>query len=1136
MRQRRHTQKPPAAASALAATLAVALAAGLAGPAHAAGPDGEKAGSGIVTGPAAAPGGKAVHTVTLITGDRVLVDAKGKVTGVERAKGREGIPFRTETFNGRTQVIPRDAERLIATGKVDRRLFDITELTRPEALREYRDGVRAIVTYQGASATAAKKDVRGSKGVASRLALPAANADAVTVSAKEGPALWEALTRPSGRGARSVEPGIAKVWLDAVVKTTLDKSTGQIGAPAAWNRSLDGTGVKIAVLDTGIDKTHPDLVGKVVAEQNFTPEADAGDRNGHGTHVASTAAGTGAKSGGTHKGVAPGAQLLNGKVLDEWGSGLNSEIMTGIDWAVAQGADVINMSLSGYDSPGIDPMEALVNRYTAEKGVLFAVAASNSGPDQGTIGSPGSAAGALTVGAVDDNDKLADFSSRGPEADGGLKPDVTAPGVATTAAAAPGSRLATRYGENPPGYMSLNGTSMATPHAAGAAAILKQKNPSWTGDRIKAVLMASAEAGPYAPHEQGTGRIAVERALDQTLTAEPGSLGFGTQLWPHHDNAPVAKQITYRNAGTAAMTLDLAVTGTDPSGKPAPAGFFALAAQQLTVPAGGTATVGLTADTKVEGGGDGRYSAMVTATGGGQSVRTPATVEREIESYDVTINAIARDGSAGTNAYANFRGYDGIGKGTGTGLLLPTGTGKLRIPAGRYFMEAGRGSESIQEEDFIWQPQVIVDKPLTLTLDTRKTEPVEFTVPDAAATPRDAVMTHAMAGPVPFSMTSLRSNFTGVRTLQIGASDHQLSQYWSGAWRSGADLYQVLDGGPVDRLATGYIKKYTRDNLSLVTIRSGVSVPGKHSAVQARGYLPGLPVFGSLTNPSRPASAGHRIWVSTDNGAVWDFSHRQSPAGQFSYEAEHRLAEFRRFTPGKPHFLTFNAGAQGPSLGAGDGVFRDGNELWGRVPLLTDGAGNPGIPWAGNIVTTLHRDGVLVARSGDPLTGRERFTVPDGEASYTLATTVERPAAVAAASTKIAGSWTFRSDRTASATALPVSTVAFAASAGIDSTAPAGESQTFPLVVKGAAAGKHGKKGQNLKSLTAEVSYDEGRTWKALAIKQTPVVQGGKVAFTIPRVTVTNPAAGKGISFRATVVDRQGNKGTVTVVNAYLGK
>ena len=219
--------------------------------------------------------------------------------------------------------------------------------------------------------------------------------------------------------------------------------TGNIGADRAWASGYDGEGTTIAVLDTGIDATHPDLRDQVVAAKNFTPSPDTADRFGHGTHVASIAAGTGAASpaGGVHKGVAPGAELLNGKVLDDEGTGGDSGILAGIEWALDQGADVVNLSLSGGDSPGLDPLEAAINKLSADKGVLFAVAAGNEGEfGAETVGSPGSAEAALTVGAVDDADSLADFSSRGPRVgDGGIKPDVTAPCVDITAAASPGS-------------------------------------------------------------------------------------------------------------------------------------------------------------------------------------------------------------------------------------------------------------------------------------------------------------------------------------------------------------------------------------------------------------------------------------------------------------------------------------------------------------------------------------------------------------------------------------------------------------------------------------------------------------------------------------------------------------------------
>src|SRR5690606_38863081 len=170
--------------------------------------------------------------------------------------------------------------------------------------------------------------------------------DAVQTPHRDTSELWKAVTD----GDRTAS-GIDRVWLDGVRKAHLDTSVGQIGTPKAWSAGYDGKGVKIAVLDTGVDAKHPDLKNKVIAARNFTSSPNAGDKVGHGTHVASIAAGSGARSGGRYKGVAPGAKILNGKVLDDDGFGDDSEILAGMEWAVQQGADVINMSLGGPDSP-----------------------------------------------------------------------------------------------------------------------------------------------------------------------------------------------------------------------------------------------------------------------------------------------------------------------------------------------------------------------------------------------------------------------------------------------------------------------------------------------------------------------------------------------------------------------------------------------------------------------------------------------------------------------------------------------------------------------------------------------------------------------------------------------------------------
>lgn len=320
------------------------------------------------------------HQLTLITGDRVSVDAKGRVVGFRPTKDREQIPVQRHVRNGHTYIIPTDAHRLIGSGKLDRRFFDVTFLNRPEIRRSQQKGLRLIVGYRGAQTDAAKAGVRDTGDTSVGRTLKSLNAESVITPRSDAEDIWQALTVKQSRSVeRTTAPGIDRVWLDGVRRASLDRSVPQIGAPAAWKAGYTGKGVKIAVLDTGVDATHPDLKGQILATKNFSTSADTKDRVGHGTHVSSIAAGTGAKSGGKFKGVAPDAKLLEGKVLDDDGYGTDSGIVAGMEWAAAQGADIVNLSLGGLDQPGIDPLEATVNKLSAETGVLFAIAAGNEG-------------------------------------------------------------------------------------------------------------------------------------------------------------------------------------------------------------------------------------------------------------------------------------------------------------------------------------------------------------------------------------------------------------------------------------------------------------------------------------------------------------------------------------------------------------------------------------------------------------------------------------------------------------------------------------------------------------------------------------------------------------------------------------
>ncbi|WP_435857447.1 S8 family peptidase [Streptomyces olindensis] len=1058
----------------------------------------------------------AKHHVTLITGDRVALDAKGRVVGLERAKGREGIPVQVRKLDGHTLVIPADAARLVATGKLDQRLFDVTELNKSATRKAQKKGLKVIVGYKG-SAAAAKADVRDA-GTLSH-SLKSLNADAVQAPQEDAPELWDAVTN----GDKTAS-GIAHVWLDGVRKASLDKSVAQIGTPKAWSAGYDGKGVKIAVLDTGVDATHDDLKGQVVGAKNFTTSPDTTDKVGHGTHVASIAAGTGKKSGGKYKGVAPGAKILNGKVLDDGGFGSDSEILAGMEWAAAEGADVINMSLGGGDTPAIDALEAGVNKLSEEKGVLFAIAAGNEGDfgDQ-TIGSPGSAAAALTVGAVDDKDVLADFSSRGPAMDGALKPDVTAPGVDITAASAPGNQIAQEVGEKPAGYMTISGTSMATPHVAGAAAILKQQHPEWKYTELKGALTGSTKGGKYTPFQQGSGRVQVDQAIKQSVIAEPASVSFGVQQWPHTDDKPVTKELTYRNLGTKDVTLKLASTATNPKGQAAPAGFFKLGATTVTVPAGGKASVPFTVDTKLGGTLDGAYSSYVTATGGGQTIRTAAAVQREVESYDVTLKVLDRDGKPAKNYSADLTGIAGLGKGKGAMPYDADGTVTARLPKGTYILNSnvyvGDDPEKFEGVDWLAQPKLNVSKNTTVTLDASKAKAVDITIPAAGAKSEFASADYTVeAGNNSYGFGWWLDSFADIRTAHVGPqiTDGSVTQQWDGHWsKGGKEEYNTVAGGPVKQLATGFTKHYKAGELATVKVGLGAAASGKKGAINAVGWMPWSSSASSIGIP-QTLPGTRTLHLSAQGGVQWQLEFAQSggvDADGFPVdEAAYSMGQ-QKYAAGKSYSKTVNTAVFQPRLNADFGIFRENNEIYGSLPLFADGKGNVGYSQFTSAATTLYRNGKKVGSNDDPLFGEKTFKVPAGDAEYKLTTSVKRSVKVAAASTRIDASWTFRSKKTSDIKQLPASTARFNAATGLDSKVAAGKTASIPVTVEGAA------KGSNLKSLSVYVSYDYGKTWKKLDVKN------GKI-------TVKNPAKGKAISFHAKIADKKGNKSTISIYNA----
>ncbi|MGW5678085.1 S8 family serine peptidase [Streptomyces sp. NPDC003860] len=1054
--------------------------------------------------------------VVLVTGDTVVLDRGGQVAQIEPGPGRDRIPMQVSRRADRTLVVPMDAEPLIRTGRLDEGLFDVTELSRPE-YRKRGPGLPLVVRYRGA-AKAPKAALGKALGAADRLGheLPVVNARAVRVADAAGAArVWAALTDTTGpAGAeRRAAQGVEKIWLDRVRRAALDRSTTQIGAPTAWQSGLDGRGVKIAVLDTGVDDTHPDLAGRQLAERNFTGAPDAVDRYGHGTHVASIATGTGAKSGGKFKGVAPGASYLDGKVLEDNGDGFDSAILAGMEWAVAQGADVVNMSLGIKDAPGLDVLEESVNRLTASSGTLFTISAGNA-PFIG-VESPGSAEAALTLGGVDHSDVLMPKSARGPApGDGGMKPDATAPGDSIVAAAIGAGAPAT------PGYVANTGTSMAAPHAAGAAALLKQKHPTWRAGALKGALAGSAKPGPYTVFEQGHGRIDVAAALARTVLVESPPLSFGRHLWPRHDDTATTRKVTYRNTGTAPVVLDLALTGTGPDGKPASPGVFALSADRVTVPAGGTADVDVTANGRVSTA-DGLFTVQLTATGGAQTVRTLGSLDLEVESYDVTVEHIGRDGQPTLRHLTSLTGLTGPAQAKRFDVDGPV----LRLPRGNYFLDGRvRTGNRPWPFDLISQPRLVVDRDTTVTVDARTARPVRVTVPDATATPVGASLSLSadVDGQQIRDEWHLNS-FDDVRTAHLGPalpSGDRAALSFHGTWRkSPAEAYRLAFTAGGSTLPTGVTRDFQPADLATLRGEFGASTAGLYGMLESLAVLDGSSgdrFSQRLDGLDLPGA--YTLHVNA-RGVRWNLSLQQ-------YDAQDRGADLRtglrRYAPGKVTPVRMGVGVFGPGVAANpfrpaarSGLTRTGDVISGCLPMFADGPGRWGQAPADAYATTLHRNGAP-AFDGPKSLCDTPLTVPADRAEYRLSTTETR-SGFTSVSTKVATEWTFVSQRTAAPVALPVSTVRFSPELASDSTAPAGATSRVPVTVEGAAADG------GVRSLTVRASYDDGRTWTTA-----PLADG--VA------TVTNPAAGQSVTLRAELVDTAGNTLQQTIHDAYRGR
>lgn len=307
------------------------------------------------------------------------------------------------------------------------------------------------------------------------------------------------------------------IWYDEMCSTCLDRAGRHLELQQVQTDfGVYGTDILIGFADTGLDSTHRDFADRVEGTRNFVADTQTDDPDGHGTHVASIACGSGEASGGRYAGVAPQARILAAQVLSHQGTGRMSRVMTGLEWLAASGAAIINLSVGTNTSTlGEDPLSQLCN-LLVEKGIAVTVAAGNSGPFPRTIGSPGTAASVITVGATDLADQVAAYSSRGPTLQGLIKPDLLAPGHEIVAARAQGTALGTVVNEH---YTRMSGTSMATPLVSGLCALMLDLVPRITPAELKTILQLNSLPLNQPATVQGAGRIQLFSTM-QSLMAD----------------------------------------------------------------------------------------------------------------------------------------------------------------------------------------------------------------------------------------------------------------------------------------------------------------------------------------------------------------------------------------------------------------------------------------------------------------------------------------------------------------------------------------------------------------------------------------------------------------------------------------
>ncbi len=1098
--------------------------------------------------PGEAPLGTPDATVTLITGDKVTVrrgDGKPSVS-VRPAEGRDGIPMHVTNDSQGVAVVPHDAVAAIQAGKIDPRLFNVTQMI----AWGYDDAHTPSLPLLGKRAVGVDAKTAPPKGTEKlRDFKDPRDSGFESLKADKAKAddLWNELVGkvPQGLTANRAKPlgggRMDKIWIDAKSEISLDASRSQVNVAPAWQQGYTGTGVTVAVLDTGYDPTHPDLQGVVTASQDFTSSPNGTvDAHGHGTHVASIIAGTGAASNGRYKGIAPGAHLAVAKVCDNTGHCPDSAVMAGIEWAANQNIKIMNLSLGRPAAPGSDPLTDMVSLHATWGGRVMIVAAGNRGSASRTVDAPGISQAALTVGAIWSGDRVAGFSSRGPSIDNNVKPDLVAPGAGIVAARAAGSTIGLPIDTN---YVGLDGTSMATPMASAAAAILLQQHPTWYGWHIKGALLESARELPGATaFQQGAGLLDIGAALSRTVV--PYHVTPISLPQPHTAGQTASSSADYLNNGPQDVTLTFGVEAFTELGAPAPAGLATVTSTPVTTAPAAFGSVVVTAH--ADAAPPGTYYARLTGRdpNGTAVVSVLVAIDIAVARPTLTVSALDRSGAPTAGVVQFFHHESGQAQTYQiTNGALNCGS-SCTFPAGTYsvlaLMDERQPSTTGTTVGYnVAFRRVTVSANTTLTFDARQMVPIGGSV-DTAGAVRTSVKLAALTGNDQFPYVTMVLNRGGGTTPAIDnlrvlpISTPGMTYLNLSTWSDGTDnspyRYEVLEardnGVPTSPGLAA--TKATMAHLDTTYKAQGVPATGvvAHSALY-KGIELGSGFFEEIQVPDRVDE-----YLTSNQDTAWKGNFDLTAPGAYTHSMDDRT--YAAYPVGTSGVIRGSA-VIGPTLPTKVGT-RQGDVIsFGHTnlpSLLGDG-------WTGGLgmavpdpgaEMTLSSGGHVLA-SAHPYAGMYSMAlqvpVPPTASTYTLSASMSRTVPYSLLSTRVRVDWTFNSAHTDPATeaSLPL----FGArpvcglqdmndynqvNAGTDLTClvgfeyQPGVGSTFASVTSG----------------TVEYSTDDGQTWTSLPAITAPQ---GLAAITIP-----NPTAGF-VSLRISGTDTSGNSVTSTVIRAY---